>query len=211
MLKQKRTYTVAIILVFMFSLLSLPCFAVAKKKVVPKKVAPKKVVTPVNAIPKVQVIQTGKLTGTITWQYNDYVGTKPDVKAKIYLFPKNLNQLNLSDVDFNALSAIGVIPTSLKGKVFYAEANGNGNFQINSIPSGEYRIYIVSQKTHRDLENEDDTNYIKGVMSQYIPDDKIDDFLLVTNATMNKFYTDTVEIIPNDSIDVSHDFGNTYF
>ena len=31
----------------------------------------------------------GNVTGLITWQYNDYVGTKPDVGAKVMLIPLN--------------------------------------------------------------------------------------------------------------------------
>lgn len=183
--------------------------AVAKPKAKPKIVV--KATTPAKTTTITQVIQNGTIKGTVTWQYNDYVGTKPDINAKIYLFSKSLKQLNLSDLDFGNLSAIGVIPTSLKGKVFYAEANGNGYYQINSVPKGEYLIYIVSQKTTRDISDDNETNYIKGVMSQFIPDTYMDNFLLLTKATMNKFYSDTIEIISNDSIDVSHDFGNTAF
>ncbi|WP_244297227.1 hypothetical protein [Brevibacillus antibioticus] len=53
--------------------------------------------------------QKGSLKGTITWQYNDFVGTKPDVNARILLISKGYDKNTLTD-DEESIFAIGTVP-----------------------------------------------------------------------------------------------------
>ena len=108
----------------------------------------------------------GTLKGNITWQYNQYIGTKPDVGANVIVFPKNFKPLpskkiiNVQDGKVDA-SSIGI---------YYGEVDGYGSYEINRIPAGEYLVLIVSLKTftnYMEPMNRDDEKLLKRYVSDF--------------------------------------------
>ncbi|GAB1530087.1 MULTISPECIES: hypothetical protein [Brevibacillus] len=146
----------------------------------------------------------GSLKGTITWQYNDFIGTKPDVKAKILLIRTDFDKNTITDEE-EAMFAFTNAPKN--SGLYGARANGYGHYEIGNLPVGEYHIIVVSGQTRRDLPQPVDeyfTNKIKPYVRQW------KDFTLLS-LEINKYETSTISIEENQTLDFSHDFGNTFY
>jgi len=144
---------------------------------------------------------TGNIKGTITWQYNDFVGTKGDVGAKIELIPFDfdINTISLDDEDRWLM--LDRIPEN--SNIFIMNADGYGNYETEGIPAGKYLMIIVSKKTTRNLDMEPP----KSVFDRYTREwDKFKLFMFETN----KYTFKVIDIKVNTSTTVSYDFGNTY-
>lgn len=149
--------------------------------------------------------QKGALKGTITWQYNDFVGTKPDVNAKIFLIRKDFDINTITDMEEKLFISIEAAP---KGSGLYtAKANGYGNYEIGNVPVGEYYIIVVSGKTHRDIRQPVD-EYFTSIFTPYVRN--WEDFTLLSLGT-NKYEFSLITIEENQTLDFSHDFGYTFY
>ncbi|MFI8715769.1 hypothetical protein [Brevibacillus brevis] len=148
--------------------------------------------------------QKGALKGTITWQYNDFVGTKPDVNAKILLIRTDFDKNTITDVE-EGVFAIGLAPKN--SGLFAGKANGYGNYEIGNLPVGEYHITIVSAQTNRNIMLPVD-EYPITKLKPYIQ--KWDAFLSMSLLD-KKYHVATITIEEGQTLDFSHDFGNTYF
>lgn len=146
----------------------------------------------------------GSLKGTITWQYNDFVGTKPDVNAKILLIRTDFDKNTITDVE-EGVFAIGLAPKN--SGLFAGKANGYGNYEIGNLPVGEYHIMIVSAQTTRDIMLPVD-EYPITKLKPYIQ--KWDEFLSLSLMD-KKYHVATITIEEGQTLDFSHDFGNTFF
>lgn len=146
----------------------------------------------------------GSVKGAITWQYNTFIGTKPDTGAKIFLIPTNFDKNSVTEAESMSFGSIGSVP---KGKkLFFAKANGYGNYEINNIPTGKYIIIISSNKTTRDFNkaiDDYDTNLLKSLIRDY-------EHFEIMNLKLNKYMIRTVEVNANQIKDFSYDFGFTY-
>ncbi|GEC92824.1 hypothetical protein [Brevibacillus brevis] len=146
----------------------------------------------------------GSLKGTITWQYNDFVGTKPDVNAKILLIPTGFDKNTITDVE-EGVFAIGTVPKN--SGLFAAKANGYGNYEIGNLPAGEYHILVVSAQTTRNIKEPVD-EYFTSILKPYIRN--WDSFVRIS-LLHYKYELSTITIEEDQTLDFSHDFGNTYF
>lgn len=149
----------------------------------------------------------GTMKGLITWQYNKLVGTKPDVGAEIYLLPSELGSNKITDEDATSYFMGIKIPENY----YYAKVNGNGNYEIQNIKPGKYMVLIVSNNTNRNLLKDDYAKYLKeNILTKYFSVNRADYFDSV-HLYLNKFEVKNIEIISGATIDLSHDFGNTFF
>jgi hypothetical protein len=146
----------------------------------------------------------GGVKGDITWQYNDFIGTKPDVGAEIFLIPADFNPSKISQNSLKSYILAGIIPPS--SNLFYAKANGYGRYEINKVPVGKYYLVISSAKTNR---NPDDEIYIKELLKSRLGS-SYQDFENF-HLEFPKHDLETITIEKDAVLDVSHDFGNTYF
>ncbi|GAB7386170.1 hypothetical protein BSNK01_00050 [Bacillaceae bacterium] len=158
----------------------------------------------VNQKQKPKNTGVGNLKGTITWQYNEFIGTKPDVEAHIYVIPYDFNKNNFTQNEINLYTMIGIVPEN--SGLYYKRANGYGQFEINGIPAGKYIIVVVSNNTHRNPD-EPISEYVESLLKDKLDWDNFKKFRL----DMNKHEVDVIEIKPNQTEDFSHDFGYTYF
>ncbi|MED1800828.1 hypothetical protein [Brevibacillus porteri] len=148
--------------------------------------------------------EKGALKGTITWQYNDFVGTKPDVNARIYLIPTDFDKNTITDLEEGMFAYDTIAP---KGSGLYAaKANGYGNYEIGNVPAGEYHILVVSKQTIRNVQEpvDDLTAY---TLNPYVRD--WENFEAAT-FLLYKHVLSKITIEENQTLDFSHDFGNTY-
>ncbi len=89
----------------------------------------------------------GSLTGVITYQYNKYIGTRPDVGAKILLVQTNHIPTKNDYLNIGMMRNYKERPDLSDPTVYSVEADGMGNYYFDNIPAGEYYMLIESQKT----------------------------------------------------------------
>ncbi|MCX6160839.1 MAG: hypothetical protein NTV87_05820 [Ignavibacteriae bacterium] len=127
---------------------------------------------------------TGNIKGTLTWQYNKYVGTKPDVDALVYVikeFQEDIRQ-------------------------YKTRANGYGNYEINDIPVGNYFVVLISFNTTQNPKEGIYWGKLGASLS-----DKQKEHLRNMGLGDWKYKIIEIKIKENKTVDVSHDFGNTYY
>lgn len=144
----------------------------------------------------------GSIKGVITWQYNNFVGTKPDNGANIVLISKNKDK-NSDNVAFTL--TLKQNPNG-KNEIYTAEADGYGNYEMDDVPVGQYYLLIKSNKTNSNMTIDDNTaSILQGLFSE-------NDWNKLQNTLkLNKYLLKTEEIKTNKTIIESYDFGYTYF
>ncbi|MEC7819155.1 MAG: hypothetical protein VX454_10895 [Pseudomonadota bacterium] len=143
---------------------------------------------------------TGSIKGTITWQYNNFVGTRGDTESNVFLFKLPLAETFSNIKSYQAkMIGLGVAPTEKPGFFYAIKADGFGHYERNDIEAGEYVALIQSENT---TPSPDDL-YTKRCSEQFR--EYIEDLRF-----FNKVYCRPIFIEPGKSISLSHDFGNTY-
>ena len=144
-------------------------------------------------------IKTGKITGNVTYKYNNYVGNKADTGATVILVSKNVKSLP----DSVALGHTYALPEGCYG----VKVDGTGNYTFDNIPIGEYYIVIISKNTN------ENSSYVNGV-SQWGGVYYLFSTQGQSNAiTLSKVYktrTASITVSDNQTTTYSYDFGVTY-
>lgn len=145
---------------------------------------------------------TGSIKGLLTWQYNEYVGTKPDVGATVALIPYTTKKK--IDNDFFAL--MGYVITQGENGIYSGKADGNGNYIIDDVPAGKYWMLIRSKKTYSDMKiYSDDQAVLKKIFSSSTWNK------LENSLKINQYRLSTITIKKDKTITESYDFGYSYF
>ncbi|WP_129598421.1 Ig-like domain-containing protein [Anaerophilus nitritogenes] len=144
--------------------------------------------------------KVGNIEGTITWQYNNFIGTKPDVGARVALIPTGLNKDNDTKT-FTLL--MQQIPQGKHG-IYTGQVDGWGNYKIQNVPVGEYYMLVFSQQTYGNTKiNQYDEELLKEVLNDEAWKN------LKLNFNIYKYTLRVVNIQENQTLNESHDFGNT--
>ncbi|BAU27750.1 hypothetical protein DFP93_1023 [Aneurinibacillus soli] len=147
----------------------------------------------------------GSIKGVITWQYNDFVGTKGDVGAVIILIPADFNKSSLSEKDIILLS-LGITPKNCD--IYTTKADGYGNYQINNLPENDYVLLVISRKTFRNL-NEPIPQYTLNKLKSLLGVSNSDNGLMTSLKLYNSILKE-VKITEGEEYQFSNDFGYTY-
>jgi hypothetical protein len=141
----------------------------------------------------------GTIEGTITWQYNKFVGTRGDKGARVLLLKKPLEE-TVKKITSVSLLTFG-IASDREGFVYSVEADGYGRFMREGISAGEYFVLIKSGETRA---GPDDfyTNECKNELQKFSSE---------TLTFFNKAACQTVRVVADRRVQIVHDFGNTYF
>lgn len=96
--------------------------------------------------------------------------------------------------------------TETENGIYTAEADGYGNYELDSVPVGQYYLLIKSNKTRSNMTIDANTaSILQGLFSAN------DWNKLQTTLKLNKYVLKTVEIKSDKTIIESYDFGYTYF
>lgn len=143
----------------------------------------------------------GNIKGTITYQYNKFIGTRGDVGASVILLNKNAT---LGSIGFDPhVGTIGKFSSKSPTDVFYLQVDGLGHYEASNIPSGEYIVVVQSRGTW---------DYTMSINPQFASLAKplfnsSYDLFTLNFAQRHKNTIDTITIQPNITLDYSHDFG----
>ena len=151
------------------------------------------------------IVKTGTIEGTITYKYNNYIGNKPDVGARLFLIPTNIPKKSIEYAD---LITSGIILSDKRpAGLLQTETDGNGKYKFNQVPVGEYFLLVRSHETNTHL----DAGYSQGSLLS------IWDYLnAVSESTKESRIEQKIEVFDkivvseNDALTYSHDFGITY-
>lgn len=161
--------------------------------------------------------QIGSVVGLVTWQYNNFVGTKGDVGATVALVPFN-RKIEDADVEsFDLALSLGLENKALASKygTHFGKCDGVGAVNIDGVPEGKYFALIISQSTYRDYHSDLsklDTDILQflfsssSALTQFVgsmPDHP-------TSILLHKWAVEMVTVRPDAVSHLSHDFGNSH-
>lgn len=144
----------------------------------------------------------GKVEGTVTWQYNNFVGTKGDVGAHVFLVRKPFDKTtaHLDATKAKELSGALISVSDEENGLFGAEVDGFGKYSFDAVPPGEYAVFVFSSKTRP---GPDDV-YTNACKQQF------GNFFQAFAFVLAKSYCTSVTVKTGGTSTLSHDFGNTY-
>ena len=146
-------------------------------------------------------IKTGRVTGTITYKYNDYVGNKADTGATVILVSKSVTSLP----DSVGIGMTVELPDGCYGKT----VDGSGNYTFDNVPIGEYYLIIISKNTNpnKNLGHEFYSYCWGGVYSLFSETGK--EYAL-NYAKYYNTWTPSITVLDGQTTTYSYDFGITY-
>jgi len=149
----------------------------------------------------------GKLSGTLTWQYNKAIGTKPDVGAKAIIIPKNFER-----TDDMYLLKLDALTLSFNNYGIYStKSDGYGKYIIDDIPTGDYYILLISQNAYNDLSIREDLIVNFWAQAELKDLFGTDIYSKMENSLkLYKHAFDTITIKEGKETIKSHDFGYSY-
>lgn len=144
----------------------------------------------------------GTVSGNVSYYYNKYFGHRADTGAKVILIPK----------DGSALKATSIYGSSY---IFTGEVDGIGNYSIQHVPVGRYRLLLISKGTTEGAwyNAESQEVYYDSIAQAFYPTYMTKD---MANAMVKQFvfyqkwYIVDVTVYNNENTVISHDFGMTY-
>ncbi len=146
----------------------------------------------------------------ITWQYDDYVGTKADVGARILLAPASKK---ISDADAGIIYHVFSVAGSHKRYgLQQGDADGDGHIYIDSLPAGRYNALILSGTTLRDSQAPLEPYELTQLQAFFV--DEAGVAIATTKPAILlvfKWTTQEITIRPGSLTHCSYDFGHTYY
>lgn len=145
-------------------------------------------------------IKLGRVTGNVTYKYNDFVGNRSDTGTKVYLISKSITSLPNN-------IALGInVPADLED-CYYTEVDGTGSYLFENIPVGEYYIILMSKNT-----NSGSTSGVnhwgKEIYSMFSAEgQEYADAI----CYLHKIKSDSITVIDDKTTTYSHDFGITFY
>lgn len=155
----------------------------------------------------------GSVEGNVTYLYNKYKGNVSDTNALVILIPKNQNATEMPVLDSYVMWDMKsqINDNGNKYGVYCGTVDGNGEYAIQHIPTGDYIIYIKSKKTTSKFAFDDRDNYIESICN------RLDGYLDPENAEMlgeaagySNVLIDEITIYEGETTKYSFDFGITY-
>jgi hypothetical protein len=152
----------------------------------------------------------GKVRVTVTFKYNDYVGNRPDVDARVILISKDIPGNRSSNVNSWIFSpGIDTVYKYHKEEfnrrgVYVGNVGGNGTVVIPGVATGNYSMVLVSNNT---------TGYpqlfesAERILNYYADDPK----LVHSTVVLHKFHFEDITVEAGEEFEISHDFGITYY
>ena len=144
-------------------------------------------------------MKTGKLTGDVSYKYNNYVGNKPDTGAQVILVSKKVKSLP-DNVGY------GIMKDAGEG-VYSIKVDGSGKYTFDRLPIGEYYVVIISRNTNENMD------YVTGTRSWgdvYLLFSETGKEKALSTAKVFKTRTTTITIEYGETTTYSYDFGITW-
>ena len=160
----------------------------------------------------VQVNQTyGSVNGNITYYYNRYRGNVPDTDSFVILIPTDGRAMSLASVDDPLTRIMGNSVYYSDYGIYGVKVDGTGQYNLNNIPTGSYKMLIKSNGTTcEDWFTDSDAYYtrIANRLSSYLTYSVA--YRFGRAVSYHKYTLRDVTIVKNQTSTLSYDFGITY-
>lgn len=149
-------------------------------------------------------IGKGTIQGNVTYQYNQYIGTKPDINASVMAIPIGDSLISPSHIKDNFMNPQ---PLNSSSTLYPTKVDGFGHYELK-LPEGNYILIYKSNKITREYESPLD-EYTFNLLKDRI--------IGLRESSLGLFWyyqykvLNNVEIIKNENITYSIDWGYTYF
>lgn len=163
-----------------------------------------------------EITKFGSISGNVSYYYNRYIGNKADTGAYVILVPKNGAAKALSSFSIYGHND----QQQEKVYLYRTQVDSLGNYRINHVAVGEYRVLMISHNTSEgawfdayddSISDASDSYYqnIYGMFEpQYLKTEIAKD--MAGHVMYYKYYIKDISIYENDETTLSHDFGITY-
>lgn len=183
-------------------------------KVGKKKYKCKVTVQAKKSTTKVNPAGYGSISGNVTYYYNQYQGHKADTGARVILIPTDGSAKNANVTPYSSESDLN------KYHIYIGKVDGIGNYTINHIPIGNYKVLMISSETsyggwfaaYDDAISDAPQSYYDNIAKSYYPSylSQLTALAFADSVSFHKFYKTDVTIYRNEATILSHDFGMTY-
>lgn len=156
----------------------------------------------------------GSISGNITYYYNRYQGNKADTGAYVILVPTDGTA---SNANLNLYSSSYELE---KNHIYIARVDGIGNYKINHVPTGTYKVLMFSSKTstgdwfnvYDDTLSDAPDSYYDSIAQYFYPQylNMNTAMAFAKSVSYHKYYRTQITIYENEETYLSHDFGITY-
>lgn len=156
----------------------------------------------------------GSISGNITYYYNRYQGNKADTGAYVILVPTDGTA---SNANLNLYSSSYELE---KNHIYIVRADGIGNYKINHVPTGTYKVLMFSSKTstgdwfnvYDDTLSDAPDSYYDSIAQYFYPQylNMNTAMAFAKSVSYHKYYRTQITIYENEETYLSHDFGITY-
>lgn len=142
-----------------------------------------------------------KVRLTVTWKYNEALGSRADTGALVLLIPANtkhkvpskLLESKVSD-DAHFGHVYDLKHDGLKKLGIHAGLiGGDGKLVLNRIPEGRFTLVILSNNTADPSETEQER--------------RLQDIFEVPPTFVNKAYLTDIDVLSGEDLELTHDFG----
>jgi len=145
----------------------------------------------------------GSVTGMVTWQYNESIGTKPDTGADVLLV--QTNHAPTADDSYSLLVFSGLLDDT----IYSAEVDGSGNYYFNNIPTGEYYIMIKGKNTNESPSMQNiNIASMRGYLNGKFSEEALQNLEL--NIKLYSFEMKKITVKPNQTERISVDWGYNF-
>lgn len=171
-------------------------------------------------IPTEKPVVYGNVTGNVSYYYNKYQGNKPDTGAKVILIPTDGMAKNMDLKSFSIYSDPSSYSNLEQYHFYVGEVDGAGNYTINHVASGNYKVLMISYKTslgawfdaYDESIKDAPTSYYDNIVGPYYPKYLKKETALTIGDSIGfrKYYRTEINVYENSTSTLSHDFGITY-
>lgn len=159
--------------------------------------------------------QLCKLTGKITWKYNDFVGTKGDVGAYVFLLPDDFNDSPISAHELTMEKHGTIYRDRGSGRhsgIIWTRCGGDGQFTLDRIPAGSYRVLICSYNTNGPLGQSNKFDQNKMEFARWFDtEEDMSKLALSVFIARNKYVVKSIDFVAGENRELHHDFGITWW
>ncbi len=157
----------------------------------------------------------GTVSGNVTWHYNRYIGYVADASAKVFLIPTDGSAKSyVSDDELGLMFLVDETQEELREyNIYSTKVDGSGNYTINRVPEGRYKVLIISanSKSGGWFEAEDTNKYFASIAPEFTSYLNSRTALnLAKSISFYRYTTKMITVYGNDDTTCSHAFTYTY-
>ncbi|MGE7921191.1 hypothetical protein ACQKM9_19955 [Viridibacillus sp. NPDC093762] len=151
------------------------------------------------------LVGKGTVQGVVSYYYNNFIGYRPDVNARVSLISYDLNKANYTPYQLQMFGMYGQVPSGDKS-LYFANVDGNGNYSIENVKPGKY-IFVIRSNGRVEIRIDESASGIYADEIKRIIGEPIADYFIANNLKHYKYYVNEVTVSKDRVVTISKNFG----